>query len=115
MFVHDPLLFAKHPQQYLRLFFTEGHYQKTKEFWSYFLEGIKHHRVNPPLEILVNELEQRDPDFWTQVNVAIRGDYRKSGDLFFSESDLAAVRLLLGMEEAPEIPCRTATAPTLEN
>jgi glycosyltransferase involved in cell wall biosynthesis len=43
-FVHDPLLFHKHPDRYLELFKAEGHHEKAS-FWEYFLTGMVRHRV----------------------------------------------------------------------
>lgn len=45
-FVHDPLLFSKHPNKYIELFIAEGHYKKTKGFWEYFIKGMERHGVS---------------------------------------------------------------------
>lgn len=102
MFVQDSLLFAEHPERYPRLFFAEAHYRKTEGFWTYFLEGIKRHRVEPPLEILLNELEKRNPGLWGQLNAPVEGNYRGTGDLVLSKSDITALRPLLGQEGTPK-------------
>jgi glycosyltransferase involved in cell wall biosynthesis len=102
MFVQDPLLFAKHPERYPRLFFAEAHYRKTKGFWTYFLEGIQRHRVEIPLELLVNEMEHGDQGLWEKLNAAVEGNYGGSGDLVLSTSDITALRSLIGQEGTPK-------------
>jgi len=54
-FVHDPLLFKKHPQKYIDLFVKEGHYKKTGGFWHYFLEGIDRHGVPDMLHLITTD------------------------------------------------------------
>ena len=51
-FVHDPLLFHKHPHRYLELMKAEGHYQREGRFWEYFLEGIARHGLAISIERL---------------------------------------------------------------
>ena len=50
-FVHDPLLFDKHPDRYVELLASEAHYPDP-EFWEYFLRGMVRHRLGIPLERL---------------------------------------------------------------
>jgi glycosyltransferase involved in cell wall biosynthesis len=50
-FVHDPLLFDKHPDRYVELLESEGHYTEP-EFWEYFLRGMVRHRLRIPVERL---------------------------------------------------------------
>lgn len=40
-FVNDAYLFSKHPQKYIKLMRAEGHYKSNKNFWKFFLEGMK--------------------------------------------------------------------------
>lgn len=51
-FVHDPLLFHKHPERYLQLLKAEGHYANMSGFWEYFMRGIERHKVPVPLDRL---------------------------------------------------------------
>lgn len=51
-FVHDPLLFHKHPERYLQLLKAEGHYANMSGFWEYFMGGIKRHKVPAPFDKL---------------------------------------------------------------
>lgn len=50
-FIHDALLFNKHPENYMKLFIMEKHYIHTEGFWKYFLEGFSRHRVEYALLI----------------------------------------------------------------
>jgi GT2 family glycosyltransferase len=50
-FVHDALLFHKHPDRYLDLLRREGH-GKRGEFWAEFAKGILRHRTAGPIEKL---------------------------------------------------------------
>lgn len=54
-FVHDPLLFKKHPDKYIDLFVKEGHYKKTDGYWHYFLEGIERHGLPDKLSLLTTD------------------------------------------------------------
>jgi GT2 family glycosyltransferase len=45
-FVHDVLLFMKHPEKYLKLFVLEQHYIYTEGFWDYFLQGFVRHNAD---------------------------------------------------------------------
>ncbi|WP_339305810.1 glycosyltransferase [Paenibacillus sp. FSL L8-0435] len=48
-FVHDALLFHKHPEKYLELFIKEKHYITNSKFWENFLSGFERHHVNKEL------------------------------------------------------------------
>jgi len=91
------------------LFFAEGHYKKTKEFWSYFLEGLRRHKVEPPIEFLLNELEKRAPAFWEHLLAAVESDYLTGETNFLSESDRTALRFLFGVEEIVQVSEGAAT------
>lgn len=45
-FVHDALLFSKHPDKYIELFVLEEHYIHTEGFWDYFIQGFIRHEVD---------------------------------------------------------------------
>ena len=94
MFVYDPLLFSKHPRRYMDLLFCEGHYKRTPGYWTYFLEGIKRHEVEPPTDRLLDELQKHDFGWWQQVSTSIRGN-QGNGDEAMAESDLAALKMLI--------------------
>jgi glycosyltransferase involved in cell wall biosynthesis/GT2 family glycosyltransferase len=51
-FVHDPLLFDKHPERYVGLLKAEGHYATEASFWEHFLRGMARHRLRIPFERL---------------------------------------------------------------
>jgi len=40
-FIKDPLLMAKHPVKYEKLFLLEKHYERRPAFWKYFTKGLK--------------------------------------------------------------------------
>jgi SAM-dependent methyltransferase len=51
-FVHDPLLFHKHPERYVRLLKAEKHYARTPGFWEHFMRGMVRYKVEIPVEDL---------------------------------------------------------------
>ncbi len=51
-FEYDPLLFQKHPERYLQLLRSEGHYARTPGFWEHFMRGMVRHRLDIPVEHL---------------------------------------------------------------
>lgn len=57
-FIHDPLLFSKHPDKYLKLIKTEGHFRNSS-YWHYFIEGIDRYGVSVPLNYMVKDSEIR--------------------------------------------------------
>lgn len=67
MFMYDALLFAKHPEQFVRMLKLEGHYMNNKNYWKYFMEG---YRVTPekgPVDLLLN-----DPDISRYVPAELK-------------------------------------------
>jgi GT2 family glycosyltransferase len=59
-FEKDALLYAKHPERYLRLFAAEGHWKKTPGFWEHFRRGGAKYGVDlaPFEELLEKPLPQ---------------------------------------------------------
>lgn len=55
-FIHDPLLFAKHPEKYLQLIKVEGHF-RNPDYWQYFLEGCKRHGISVPFMLMMKDRE----------------------------------------------------------
>lgn len=51
-FVHDPLLYFKHPRRYVELMRVERHHVDIPEFWTRFEEGIARHEVPVSMETL---------------------------------------------------------------
>src|SRR5919108_2795226 len=51
-FVHDPLLFHKHPERYVQLLKAEKHYARTPGFWEHFMRGMVRYKVEIPVEDL---------------------------------------------------------------
>jgi glycosyltransferase involved in cell wall biosynthesis len=51
-FVHDPLLFHKHPERYVQLLKAEKHYARTPGFWEHFMRGMLRYKVEIPVEDL---------------------------------------------------------------
>jgi GT2 family glycosyltransferase len=51
-FVHDALLFAKHPERYVKLMLVEHHFADVPGFWDHFMRGMIRHRVDAPVEAL---------------------------------------------------------------
>jgi glycosyltransferase involved in cell wall biosynthesis/GT2 family glycosyltransferase len=51
-FVHDALLFAKHPERYVKLMLVERHFADVPGFWDHFMRGMIRHRVDAPVEAL---------------------------------------------------------------
>jgi GT2 family glycosyltransferase len=51
-FVHDPLLFHKHPERYVQLLKAEKHYAQTPGFWEHFMRGMLRYKVEIPIEDL---------------------------------------------------------------
>jgi glycosyltransferase involved in cell wall biosynthesis len=51
-FEKDALLLSKHPRKYMELLRLEAHWARNPYFWSHFLEGVRHYRVELPDEIL---------------------------------------------------------------
>jgi FkbM family methyltransferase len=51
-FVHDPLLFHKHPERYIQLLKTEKHFARTPGFWEHFMRGMVRYKVDIPVEDL---------------------------------------------------------------
>lgn len=47
-FEKDALLLKKHPEKYRQLFFMEGHYQQTNDFWTNVNRGLEKYGVVPP-------------------------------------------------------------------
>ena len=68
-FEYDPLLFQKHPERYLRLLRSEGHYARTPGFWEHFMRGIVRHRLDIPVEHL--------REFTTSAQYALLGEISK--------------------------------------
>lgn len=62
-FIHDALLFVKHPEKYIKLMRTTGHY-KNKNFWRIFLEGCKLINEKIPVELMLkdSEISKHVPD-----------------------------------------------------
>jgi glycosyltransferase involved in cell wall biosynthesis len=58
-FINDPLLFAKHPDKYLKLMKTEGHYKYNDDFWQFFLEGCMKTDEQIPINVLLKDTEIR--------------------------------------------------------
>jgi len=56
-FINDALLFSKHPTRYVQLMKAEGHYIRNKNFWKYFVEGIRQVDGRISLEILLKDPE----------------------------------------------------------
>jgi glycosyltransferase involved in cell wall biosynthesis/GT2 family glycosyltransferase len=50
-FEKDALLLRKHPRRYLELMKMECQWKQNPHFWTYFLQGAKHHQVTIPDEI----------------------------------------------------------------
>ncbi len=50
-FVHDALLFAKHPERYLKLLVAERHFEEPG-FWDEFMKGMIRHQVCAPVDRL---------------------------------------------------------------
>jgi glycosyltransferase involved in cell wall biosynthesis len=51
-FVHDPLLFHKHPERYVQLLKAEKHYARMPGFWEHFMRGMLRYKVEIPIEDL---------------------------------------------------------------
>ena len=56
-FINDALLFVKHPEKYIKLMKTEGHYKNIKNFWGFFLDGCKHIDDKIPIEYMLKDTE----------------------------------------------------------
>jgi glycosyltransferase involved in cell wall biosynthesis len=59
MFAYDALLFAKHPERFIRLIKIEGHYKKNKNYWKYFTEGYRKMPKKGPIELLLDDKDLR--------------------------------------------------------
>lgn len=82
-FVHDPLLFKKHPNKFIDLFILEGHYKKTDGYWHYFLEGINKHGV-PDMLYLITTDPRIDQDYVpNRIREIVNSKFTKNGSSLF--------------------------------
>jgi len=91
MFRVDPLLLERHPDRYISLIRSEGHYRQTPGYWRHFVDGMRAADVQPPVARLLRELRAQDPEWWAQIE---HSDGSSSGGMLSSD-DLAAVRSLV--------------------
>jgi GT2 family glycosyltransferase len=87
-FVHDPMLFHKHPERYIQLLKAEKHYARTPGFWEHFMRGMVRYRV----EISIEDLRQ----FTTDDQYMLLGELAKqfcSGPLDDLHSVESSVRM----------------------
>ncbi|MGC2110434.1 MAG: glycosyltransferase [Candidatus Korobacteraceae bacterium] len=89
MFRVDPLLLERHPDKYIKLLRSEGHYRHTPGFWRHFVRGLQSANVRPPVAKLLQELRAQDPEWWAAVD---------TGNGMLQPEDLEAVRSLLTAE-----------------
>jgi glycosyltransferase involved in cell wall biosynthesis/GT2 family glycosyltransferase len=109
-FVHDPLLFHKHPEQYIQLLKTEKHYARTPGFWEYFMRGMLRYEGEIPVEDL--------REFTTDAQYALLGELSKrlhSGHSDDSRLDEASVSMRPKQLMLPESTVKSALPESLVN